>query len=79
MNCREFLQLLFEFRCEELGPDDTARCCAHLARCARCRRELRATEGWLAAMRTCCKPEKMPARLRNKLRDRVASGSGPMT
>ena len=73
MNCREFLQLLFEFRCEELGPDEMAGCCAHLERCERCQRELTATEHWLCATKTCCKPEKMPAGLRRKLRVLMAS------
>lgn len=73
MNCREFVQLLFEFRREELRLDEMARCCAHLERCEKCQHELTDTESWLSAMKTCCPAEKMPEGLKNKLRDLMAS------
>jgi hypothetical protein len=78
MKCREFIQSLFEFRRRELGPDQMARCHAHLERCEKCRRELKDTERWLSAMKVCCKPEKMPADLEKKLRDLMARCAGSM-
>jgi hypothetical protein len=75
MNCREFVQSLFEFRRRQLGLGEMARCHAHLEACEKCQRELKETESWLSAMKACCKPEKMPARLKRKLR---ACCSGPM-
>jgi hypothetical protein len=69
MKCREFVQLLFEFRRRELSPDQMACCRAHLKRCEKCRRELTDTESWLSTMKACCKREKMPADLEKKLND----------
>jgi hypothetical protein len=78
MKCQAFMQSLFEFRRRELGPEQMARCHAHLECCEKCQRELKETERWLSAMKACCKPEKMPAGLEKKLHDLMTRCCGPM-
>lgn len=77
MNCREFVESMFEFCQGELGPNAMALCQAHLASCATCQQELRETEACFAMIRSCCGTEKIPAELDHKLRELMAGCCGP--
>jgi hypothetical protein len=72
MNCREFIESLFEFCCGELGPNEMALHRAHLASCPRCQQELTDTEAYCSMMKTCCGTEKMPEGLEQKLHELMA-------
>jgi anti-sigma factor RsiW len=76
MNCRDFIESMFEFCRGELGPNEMALHRAHLASCTRCQQELTETEACFAMMRACCGTEKIPAGMEQKLRALMAGGCG---
>jgi PHP family Zn ribbon phosphoesterase len=77
MNCREFVESMFEFCRRELGPNEMALHQAHLASCSRCRQEMTETEACFSMMKACCGTEKMPEGLAQKLHELMAGWCGP--
>ena len=77
MNCREFVESLFEFCRGELGPNEMALRHAHLASCTCCQRELTETKACFAMMKSCCGTEKIPEGLDQKLCELMASCCSP--
>lgn len=73
MTCREFIDLLFEFRRRELTREQMARCRAHLEHCEQCRRERADTEKFLSAAKACWKRPEVPAGLEARLRASTVS------
>lgn len=76
MNCRDFVESMFEFCRGELGPNEMALRRAHLASCTRCQQELTETEACFALMKSCCGTEKIPEGMEQKLREWMAGGCG---
>lgn len=77
MKCQEFIQLMFEFRRGELGPDEMMLHRAHLAGCEQCQQELRDTEACFSLMEACCETEQIPKGLEKKLRELMAGCRSP--
>lgn len=77
MNCREFVESMFEFCRGELGPNEMALRRAHLASCAKCQQELTETEACFAMMKSCCGAEKVPEGLERKMRELMAGCCNP--
>jgi hypothetical protein len=77
MNCRKFVESMFEFCRGELSPNEMGLRQAHLASCATCQQELTETETCFTMMKSCCGTEKIPEGLERKMRELMAGGCGP--